>query len=145
MDKDLEELSKALIEETKRYEELAKALMEKDQALFDEWQASKKKCEDLEKATKGLLKLSDKTVEVENYTFKVSTSTRTSLDLEKVVVKAEEYEHIEVLLQHGVLAFKGDASMIDRLPEKLRPIYKRCVSTTKVKRVTMPKALCRKW
>ena len=130
MSDEIQKLAEDLVKSTQEYKELLAAIQKQDPELFQQFQETREKCENLESAVKAMLK-KDPTAEVsvaDEHKFRVSSSTKEELDLESTVLKAEGYGHIELLIEYGVLDFKGNASKIERLPEDIKPIYKKFIS-----------------
>ena len=145
MSKELDELTSLLIEKSGEYSATVAALQADSPELFQRITVLRGELDDLESAVKSLLKIEEKSFENNQVTFRVSSRTTSKLDLETVVFKASQYEHIELLLEDGMLRFEGDADKIQRLPDNIRPLYEKHIVNSISKRVTMPKALKRKW
>lgn len=146
MSDEVEKLAGKLVEAHTEYKALLSAVVAQDSDLFQQLAEAKEKCEGLESAVKGLMKSNpDAEVLISGHKFRVSTSTKQSLDLESTVLKAEELGHIEVLLEYGVLQFTGDATKLERLPVEVRAEYEKFVSKKETHRVSMPRGLKRSW
>ncbi len=146
MSDEVQKLAEDLVNATEEYKAVLSAIKELDSELFQQLSEVREKCENLESAVKGMMKKNpDSEVLISGHKFRVSTSTKSDLDLESAVIRAEELGHIEVLLAYGVLQFKGNASMLQRLPEEIQEEYKKFVSNKKSHRISMPKGLKRSW
>lgn len=97
-------------------------------------------------AKKDLRSMGAGSHQIGNHLFQVKTGgTKTIFDVEDVVLEAEDYGHVETLLETGFLTYAVDSKQLDRLPEAIRPIYQGLATTKKgTPRVYLPKGLCRK-
>jgi len=147
MSDEMQKMSEDLIVAHAEYRELAAAVVAQNPELFAQFSEAREKCENLESGLKALYRTNPSTnLDVSpEHKFRVSTSTKADLDLESTVIQAEGYGHIELLLEYGVLQFKGDPSRIERLPEELKPVYKKFVTSKSSVRVSAPKAFKRSW
>lgn len=145
MSEELNKLAQALVESTAEYRDLLEQIKKQDPELFAKFEEKREQCEGLESAVKSLLKDENNNLEIEDHKFRVSTSTRSGLDLESVILDAEEHGHLPLLVEYGVLEFKGNASKVERLPDETKALYQNHVTKSTVKRVTMPKSLKRPW
>lgn len=144
---DMQKIAEDLIVAHQEYQDLFAALQKQDPELFEKFKNAKEKCDNLESALKGLYRgAPDAELDVPpEYKFRVSHSKKKDLDLESAVLQADHSGHIEVLLEYGVLEFKGNASKVERLPTDIRPLYEDLIETKTTTRVSPPKSLKRPW
>ena len=68
--------------------------------------------------------------------------TKVTIDVDAVMVDAEERGHTETLLEYGVLTYAGNVNQVHRLPDEMKAIYEAHLTETKgSSRVTFAKGL----
>ena len=144
---ELEDLIEAYEERVEAYHIILGAIRDQDPEMFQAFIDIREECDELETTVIAHMKdrVNDAIISDNENAYKVSTNKSTAvLDLEEAVYRASQLDHIDLLLEHGVLTFKGSAANVERLPSEIRPIYERCIEYKDGStRVTMPKRLKR--
>jgi 8-oxo-dGTP pyrophosphatase MutT (NUDIX family) len=80
-----------------------------------------------------------------DFVFQVKTGgTKLEFDLDDVLFEAEDNGHLDDLINSGFVKYAVDGKQVDRLPAKLRPMYKKLATEKKgTARVYLPKNLCK--